>query len=125
MRGLAAILAIVAISFPAIARSEMLSNDDQIRKALVGNTIAGEENGEAYKEYLSPDGRILGEDRQGRYAGHWMIAGGQMCMRYVQRAEKESNWDCSKVEVEGAEVTWVAEGERSSSKLMPGNPSKF
>jgi hypothetical protein len=125
MRALTLIFAAVAVSLPAIAHADALTNDEQIRKALVGNTISGDEDGVIYTEFLSPDGRILGEDRQGRYSGHWMIAGGQMCMRYVERADKESTWDCSKVEVDGAQVTWIADGEKSVSKLTPGNPSRF
>jgi hypothetical protein len=125
MRTLAVALIAAAFLFPSMSRSEILSSDDQIRKALVGNTISGEEEGEVYTEYLNPDGRVLGEDRQGRYSGHWMIAGGQMCLRYVEEAGKESNWDCSQVEIDGAQVTWRADGEKSTSKLVPGNPSKF
>jgi len=125
MRAFAAILIAAAIFLPSALRSEVLSSDDQIRKALVGNTISGEEEGEPYTEFINPDGRILGEDRQGRYSGHWMISGAQMCMRYFEQPDKEGEWDCSRVEMDGSQITWTSGGEKSVSKLTRGNPSKF
>ena len=125
MRVLTAVLTAFAIAFPSMAESEILSNDDQIRQMLVGNTISGEENGESYTEFLHPDGRITGKDQQGSYIGHWQISGGQMCMRYYKEDGKESNWDCSQVERDGSRIIWWAEGEKSFSNLIPGNPNRF
>ena len=62
-------LYIAAISSPAFAAA--LSSDDDIRHALVGNTISGEEDGQAFTEYFKPDGTIAGEEADGRYAGMW------------------------------------------------------
>jgi hypothetical protein len=125
MRALAVLLIACAIAFPSVALAEKLTTDDQVRQALVGNTISGEDEAEAYSEFFHPDGRILGEDRQGRYSGHWMISGAQMCMRYYENGDKESNWDCSQVEIEGNKVIWSSDGERSTSTLIPGNPRGF
>ena len=127
MRALAALLTALAITFPSIAKSEILSSDDQIRQALVGNTITGEENGESYTEFLHPDGRITGKDRQGSYTGHWQILSGQMCMRYSKGnvSGQETNWDCAQVERDGSRIIWLGDGEMSFSNLIPGNPNKF
>ena len=117
-------LYIAAISSPAFAAA--LSSDDDIRHALVGNTISGEEDGQAFTEYFKPDGTIAGEEADGRYAGHWHIAGSQMCLRYEEDDGKEGNWECLRVDVDGTRVTWLSEGEATTSAtLTPGNPGKF
>jgi hypothetical protein len=125
MRLLAIILVASAITLPTMVQSKMLSNDDEIRQMLVGNTISGEEEGETYVEFLHPDGRITGEDRQGRYAGHWQLSGGRMCLSYDQEDGEPSNWDCSQVGFEGSRVLWSARGEKSFSNLITGNPNGF
>ena len=125
MRVLALIAMAVVIALSSAAQSELLSTDDQIRKALVGNTVTGVEEAEAFTEYFHPDGRILGEDRQGRYTGHWLISGAQMCMRYETEGGKESNWDCSEVDLDGSRITWLADGEKTFSNLILGNPNGF
>ena len=92
MRAFVSILAGALLMMPAMAQSKDLSSDDQIREALVGNTVSGVEEGKSYVEFLQPDGRIDGEGRDGRYTGHWQIAKGQICFSYDDD-EKASNWD--------------------------------
>jgi hypothetical protein len=116
------LVATLAVLLPTLGRSEVLTGDEQIRRALVGNTISGEEDGGQYTEYLHPDGRIVGMDRQGRYSGHWMIANGQICFRYLD-GDKETDWDCSSVDLDGTQVKWRV--DNSTAKLTPGNPSNF
>ena len=109
---------------PAVAHSKELSNDDQIREALIGNTISGLEDGNSYVEFLQPDGRIDGEGREGRYTGHWEIAKGQICFRYDED-DKASSWDCVKVGIEGARIVWIDKGEKSYANFIAGNPKGF
>jgi hypothetical protein len=127
MRAVALISMAFVIALPGTAQSELLTTDDQIRKALVGNTVSGIEEGEVFAEYFHPDGRILGEDRQGRYTGHWQILGAQMCMRYAEtEGGRESVWDCSEVDIEGSRITWLSlDGEKNQANLLIGNPNGF
>jgi hypothetical protein len=124
MRVVAFVSVAVALAFSNTVQAEPLKTDDQIRRALVGNTITGMDDDEPYNEYLHPDGRIIGENQEGRYTGHWMISGGQMCLRYSTNG-KESTWDCSEIELDGSRITWMADGEKSFSNLIIGNPNGF
>ncbi len=125
MRTLAPILTISVILAAAPGFSKELANDMQIRESLVGNTISGEENGKKYVEFLHPDGRILGEDREGRYTGRWQLNRGRICFTYDKEDGKMTDWDCPQVTLEGARITWTNDGERSSAILVPGNPKEF
>lgn len=124
MRAAALTFFAVVVTFSNAVQAEPLTTDEQIRKALVGNTITGMDDDEPYNEYLHPDGRIIGENQEGRYVGHWMISGDQMCLRYSTNG-KESTWDCSEVELDGSRITWLADGEKSFSNLIIGNPNGF
>ena len=62
MRAFVSILVGSLLMMPAVAHSKDLTNDDQIREALIGNTLSGVEEGKSYVEFLQPDGRIDGEE---------------------------------------------------------------
>ncbi|HYA80576.1 MAG TPA: hypothetical protein VED87_06585 [Methylocystis sp.] len=125
MRASIWLLPLLLVGAPATAQATALTTDDQIRQAIVGNTMAGEDEGESFSEYYNPDGRILGERRAGRYTGHWHIAGAQMCVRYADDDGKESVWECSRIDVDGNKVTWSDEEDKAIFTLTPGNPGKF
>ena len=125
MRNPSVILAVVAMMVATSAKAQTFSSDDQIRRALVGNTIAGEESGETYVEFLRPDGRIDGVGSDGRYTGHWVISRGRMCMSYDEADDKSTPWDCARVHIQGDKVIWVDQGEKSYSTLSPGNPKNL
>ena len=116
---------LLLVGVPPAACAKALASDDQIRQALVGNTISGEEDGKTFSEYFNPDGRVLGEGGEGRFSGHWHIAGGQMCVRYAEPTGSESIWECSRIDVEGSAVTWSDEEGKTVFTLTPGNPGKF
>ena len=107
-------LCLAALATAAAAKP--LTSDDQIRQALVGNTLSGEEDGATFTEFLNPDGRILGEEPEGRYTGHWHIAGAQLCMRYAEEDGKEGIWDCSQIDVGGAPRS---PGPRTAKRVSP------
>jgi|SRR5271166_2724871 len=122
------------IGSSAAASAQVFTSNDQVRQALVGNTISGEEKGKRYVEYFHPDGRISGfypderegdEEAEGPYTGHWRIGKAQLCVRYAEDDGREGAWDCSPVEVKGWKVIWASDGERSVSSLTPGNPFHF
>lgn len=115
---------VLAVALSPMAQAKLLSSDDEIRRALVGNTISGEEDGETYAEFIDPNGRISGEAGQERYTGRWRIAGGQICLSY-DIEDKPSEWDCSNVGVEGSQIVWFDEGEKYVSNLTAGNPRKL
>jgi hypothetical protein len=122
MRNPSIILAVVAMTMASSAKAQTAFSDDQIRSALVGNTISGQESGEYYVEFLRPDGRIDGMGADGRYTGHWVISRGRMCMSYDEEDGKATPWDCARVATRGDRVIWVNQGEKSYSALSRGNP---
>jgi len=122
MRNPSIILAVVAMTMASSAKAQTAFSDDQIRSALVGNTISGQESGEPYVEFLRPDGRIDGMGADGRYTGHWVISRGRMCMSYDEEDGKATPWDCARVATRGDRVIWVNQGEKSYSALSRGNP---
>jgi len=107
------------------AQAQTAFSDDQIRSALVGNTISGQESGEPYVEFLRPDGRIDGMGSDGRYTGRWVISRGRMCMSYDDGDGKATPWDCARVVTQGDKVIWVDQGEKSYSALSRGNPKNL
>lgn len=124
MRNPSIILAVAAIMVASSAKAQT-SSDEQIRSALVGNTISGQESGEAYVEFLRPDGRIDGTSSDGRYTGRWVISRGRMCMSYDEGDGKATPWDCARVMIQGDRVIWVDQGEKSYSALTRGNPKNL
>ncbi len=122
MRNPSIILAVVAMTMASSAKAQTAFSDDQIRSALVGNTISGRESGEYYVEFLRPDGRIDGMGADGRYTGHWVISRGRMCMSYDEADGKATPWDCARVATQGDKVIWADQGEKSYSALTRGNP---
>jgi hypothetical protein len=69
VRAAIVILASSLILVPAMADAKMLSTEAEIRGAIIGNTISGEEHGKAYYEYFRSDGGIVGEKDGERYLG--------------------------------------------------------
>ncbi len=125
MRNPSIILAVVAMTMASSAKAQTAFSDDQIRSALVGNTISGQESGDYYVEFLRPDGRIDGMGSDGRYTGHWVISRGRMCMSYDEEDGKATPWDCARVATRGDRVIWVNQGEKSYSALSRGNPKNL
>jgi hypothetical protein len=125
MRNPSIILAVVAMTMASSAKAQTAFSDDQIRSALVGNTISGQESGDYYVEFLRPDGRIDGMGADGRYTGHWVISRGRMCMSYDEEDGKATPWDCARVATRGDKVIWVNQGEKSYSALSRGNPKNL
>lgn len=123
MKALAFLVGLGLLSAAPMAQGRVLTSDDQIREALVGNTISGEENGKAYTEYLNPNGTISGDAVDGRYKGEWVISGARICLRYDEK-DKE-NWDCSLVDVGNGQVTFTGDGNAEVLRLVSGNPGKL
>ena len=49
-----------------------------------------------------------------------------MCLRYAETVGgKEGSWDCSEVDLEGTRITWTADGEKTFSNLIVGNPNGY
>ena len=126
MRATNLVLIPSAILASTLAIARPLEGDNEIQKALVGNTVSGETNGQPYSEFLMPDGRISGMEREGAYTGHWRVSNGRMCFSYDDENDKRGPWECVKVDVEGSRVTWVDEdGDRSFGTLAGGNPNRY
>jgi hypothetical protein len=128
MLGLTGLLALSSASFGAV-----LTTEEQIRLAIIGNTVSGTEDGRAYTEYFLPDGQIRGVDPEGPYSGEWRISGRKLCERYfAQRTEEAisddgspSDWECMGVEIVGSRFAWVVDGERYEARRVTGNPDNL
>ena len=128
MLGLAGFMLLSSASFAAV-----LTTEDQIRQAIIGNTISGIEDGKPYAEYFLPDGHLRGVDPEGPYTGEWRISGGTLCERYfTQRTEEAvpdegspSGWECMSVEITGSRFAWVVDGERYEARRVTGNPNNL
>jgi hypothetical protein len=121
MRYVIAAMAASMIISPALVAARPLSNETEIRSAVAGNTIAGEEDGVPFVEYFAPDGRILGENREGRYKGNWQVSKNRMCVAYDEDDGKSSAWDCSHIGLDGSRLSWTQDGETSYSTIAAGN----
>jgi hypothetical protein len=99
------LLVSVTLALSTTAFAQALS-DAQIRQALVGKTISGTENGEAYSEYLNPDGVISGRSSSGAYSGRWRISDNEICFLYEEDAGRGGKWDCNEVRLRGNQIIW-------------------
>ena len=100
----------------------------EIQANFVGNTIDGVENGEAYSEYIAPDGTIRGVEPDGFYSGAWRIANGQICFHYNDDDDASTTWDCWPVTLVGENVYWssgLADGDSPEATLLKGNPKNL
>lgn len=95
------IVALLAAAFSTAAAAQSLSGE-QIRNALIGHTISGVEDGEAYSEHLNADGTISGRSPSGDYSGRWRITRDEICFRY----DDDEDWDCNEVSLRGNKITW-------------------
>jgi hypothetical protein len=130
MLGLAGLLSLTSPSFGAV-----LTTETEMRRAIIGNTISGTEEGKPYTEYYQPDGYIHGQEAEGSYVGEWRIAGRSFCVRYFDKgegADREEQgsgsigaWECMGVDIQGSLFAWIKDGERYKAQLVPGNPNKL
>lgn len=106
------ILCLMLVSGPAFAETPVKA--DAIRKALVGNTVAGNMMASGgYAEFYAADGTIRAAD----YTGNWAIKGDRMCFDYGDAAET-----CFAVALTGNRVVWLGEGgEEGAGVIQPGN----
>jgi hypothetical protein len=126
-----ALFGLVLASTPSFAA--VLTTEDQIRQAIIGNTISGIEDGKPYAEYFLPDGHLRGVEPEGPYTGEWRISGRTLCERYfTQRTEEPdpdegspSGWECMSVEITGSRFAWVVDGERYEASRVTGNPDNL
>ena len=110
---------------PAQAESTTPLTAQEIKNQLIGNTIAGVEDGETYIEYLKKDGTISGQAPSGKYSGLWRIGDDQICFFYKEEgksASKSENWDCTSVVINGNKVTWPG-SDSPDATLLAGNPN--
>lgn len=113
-----------ATAAASMASAKNLSGQE-IAQFLAGNTLSGSENGQAYVEFLRPDGTLIGEEKDGRYTGRWGVSGGRICFSYSGEDGRAGKWECSTVNVNGGNVVWGAQSDRSYSRLTAGNPRGF
>jgi hypothetical protein len=119
MLGLAGFLSLTSASLGAV-----LTTEEQIRLAIIGNTVSGTEDGKPCSEYFLPDGHLRGVDPEGPYSGEWRISGRRLCERYFDEGSS-SDWECMGVEIVGSRFAWIVDGERYEARRIAGNPNNL
>src|SRR5271155_5861219 len=112
MLGLAALISLPCTSFGAV-----LTTEDEIRRAIIGNTVSGTEDGKPYSEYFLADGHLRGVGPEGPYSGEWRISGRRLCERYSDEGSS-SDWECMGVEIVGSRFAWIVDGERYEARRI-------
>jgi hypothetical protein len=110
----------------ALARPPISSSDrDGLRRAVIGNTLSGQNRGGAYHIYLAEDGNAYWRDRAAHLAGRWRIdSSGKICARFVfETPEQES---CYEPAVDGSS-DYVLKGDQPSDRvrILAGNPERL
>lgn len=108
--------AVILIVLASSAAAQDLATADQIRAAIVGNTVMGSMAASgAYTEFYAGDGTIRAVD----YAGRWAIDGNAMCFTYG-----DDPATCWGVRLAGDQVTWVVNGaDEGTGTILSGNPN--
>jgi hypothetical protein len=88
---------------------------------LVGNSIIGDDDGEALVEYYAADGTSKSMSGNKISIGRWTFGGERVCFKYTDEPR-----DCYKVEVSGDVVTFYdKDGSGPRYTLLKGNPKKL
>jgi hypothetical protein len=111
------LLAAIAVLLATPALAGEMATADQIRAAIVGNTVQGDmSDGTAYTEFYGADGTIKGKD----YSGTWTFDADRMCFAYG------ADPICFDVAIAGDKVTWMSGGAPAGTgTILPGNPNQF
>jgi len=107
----------IASMLSSVALAQTTMSSELLKETLVGNTIAGIDDGQAYFEYFRSDGSISGLAGSEKYSGRWRISGDQICFLYP---EESNDWNCTKASLQGNEIIWPDKGGVAS--LIKGNP---
>lgn len=102
----------------ASAGGHAKASGEKILEMIGGNTVQGSMlSGSKYTEYYAEDGMIRGDG----YTGTWRVVENQMCFKYGEDPEY-----CWSVEIEGEDVTWIADGKKDGTgTIVIGNPNNF
>jgi hypothetical protein len=115
-------IALVFVSTAAFAASQKLSGN-QIQQHIIGNTLAGTENGSPYFEYFAAYGVIMGRGKDGEYLGNWTIRGDKLCVAYEDdNGNIAGIHKCSYIFVNGRQVTGSSIDEDDPLTIEQGNP---
>jgi hypothetical protein len=115
-------------SGPAAARALLSppnssADHHSMRRAVTGNTLAGQGPGGTYFIFLAEDGSAFRRNRVEEVAGRWRIdSSGKVCARFVS-ADQES---CYAAAVDGSS-DYVLRGERPGERvrIVAGNPQRL
>ncbi|MDX1710226.1 MAG: hypothetical protein R3316_03715 [Rhodovibrionaceae bacterium] len=107
---LATLLVLPALSTNAADEEQPLTGAE-IKAALSGNTVFGEQDGTKWKQYFAPDGSttyISGDDDPS--PGKWRVDGDTFCSLWPPA----SDWDCydmtGDLDASPPSVTWIYQG---------------
>jgi hypothetical protein len=86
---------------------------------LIGNSIAGTENGEPLTEYYTADGTAKSMSGSEISQGTWALVGEVVCFKYSDEPKPE----CYRVEVQGDTATYYdQQGSGTRYQILKGNP---
>lgn len=108
--------AVIAMLFATPSFAQDLATGDQIRAAIIGNTVQGSMSASGgYTEFYAGDGTVRAAD----YTGRWAVKGDAMCFAYG-----DDPAICWGVRLSGNRVTWVVNGgDEGTGTILAGNPN--
>ena len=89
--------------------------------ALVGNTVSGKRDGDAYDFLVKADGAIVWHDDGDISTGKWTVEGQNVCI-----ALPDEDKECFQVSLDGDVVTFLDNaGNGFRGNMIEGNPKKL
>ena len=108
--GLAGLMSLSSVSFAAV-----LTTEDQIRQAIVGNTVSGIEDGKPYAEFFLADGNIRGVGPEGPMRASGASTGGSFASDPLRNEPK------TRLPTRAPRATGNAWASRSPAPVLPGS----
>ena len=91
---------------PAVHADERPLTGAEINSALSGNTVAGIQDGQAWKQYFDPNGQTTYVSGGRASPGRWSVRGDKYCSQWPP----SERWDCYAMTGDGDRMTFVPDG---------------
>ena len=102
----AATCLVMLASTPIAGADERPLTGAEIKDALSGNTVAGVQDGQAWKQYFDPNGRTTYVSGGRASPGRWSVRGDKYCSQWPP----SERWDCYAMTGEAGKMTFIPDG---------------
>ena len=101
-----------ALTAATLAAPALAATQEELQKALVGNTYQGGMGGGMYSSYFAEDGTYHDANTSGRYE----ITEDGVCY-------PETEYGCYQADIDGRSLEWMKDGESAGSgEILGGDP---